>query len=235
MRYLAALIPETPLLTRGARPRPRMNTDRLRALGSNLDRAVGRRDALVARQGRLRAEISALENDEVARDLVIQFFRTLIDQEITEAVTVVESLLTEGLQAVFTDQNLSVKAEIEIQRGKVAVNLQTVQSEGGRVVSGAVLDSFGGSVQTVQSVLMRVISIYLRGLRPFLILDESLPAFDQEYVVNMGKFLAVLSKRLGMDILLVTHNQALVEAADKAYLIEKRAGEAHFTPIGTKR
>ena len=63
-----------------------------------------------------------------------------------------------------------------------------------------------------------------RGLRPLLMLDESLPAFDHNYVVNMGRFLSTLCQRVGMDVLLVTHNQALVEAADNAYRLVPRRG-----------
>ena len=64
-----------------------------------------------------------------------------------------------------------------------------------------------------------------------LLMDESLPAFDNNYVQNMGKFLSLLCSRLGLDILLVTHNQSLVDSADKAYRINKKNGKATFTEI----
>ena len=67
-----------------------------------------------------------------------------------------------------------------------------------------------------------------RGLRPVLLLDESLPAFDANYVTNMGSFLSTLCKRLNVDILLVSHNSAMVDAADKAYRIVKKDGHAKF-------
>ena len=83
----------------------------------------------------------------------------------------------------------------------------------------------------MQSILLRIIIILRRGLRPVLLLDESLPAFDGNYVSNMGHFLSVLCQRLGMDILLVTHNPALVESADKGYRIIRKNGEARFEEI----
>jgi ABC-type thiamine transport system ATPase subunit len=55
-------------------------------------------------------------------------------------------------------------------------------------------------------------------------LDETLPAFDHNYVVNMGAFLSALCSKLNMDILLVTHNPALVEAADHAYRLVRKNG-----------
>ena len=81
---------------------------------------------------------------------------------------------------------------------------------------------------TVQSILLRLTVVMRRGLRPLLLLDESLPAFDSNYVDAMGKFLRLLCERLGADILLVTHNTALVEAAHKAYRIRRTANGARF-------
>jgi ABC-type sulfate/molybdate transport systems ATPase subunit len=64
-----------------------------------------------------------------------------------------------------------------------------------------------------------------------LVLDETLPAFDANYVQNMGVFLSRLCARLKMDILLVAHNPAFVDAADHAYKISKRGGAARFEKI----
>ncbi|MBV6342951.1 hypothetical protein HWQ67_15320 [Candidatus Magnetobacterium casensis] len=155
--------------------------------------------------------------------------RGLIDREVTLSVQAIERLQTEGLQAVFPDQHLAVKSVVDVQRGKVSVDLVTVQTRGdGVVIEGGGNDSFGGAVTTLQSVLLRILIILRRGLRPVLILDETLPALDGNYVVNVGKFLRLISKQLGIDILLVTHNPVLVEAADRAYRIVRRDGVARF-------
>ena len=139
-----------------------------------------------------------------------------------------QCLLTEGLQAVFPDQNLSVVPKVELQRGKVAVDLTTTQVHGGTTIEGGCNDAFGGAVTTIQSVLLRIFVLLKRGLRPVLLMDETLPAFDGNYVHNIGAFLSLVSKRLGVDILLVTHNPALVEAGDRVYRISRKDGAASF-------
>ena len=199
------------------------------ALRSKVDRAVGRREAVETELRDTHARIKVLEREETLCGLAATYIRKLIDEEVTLGVKAVERLLTEGLQAVFTDQDLRVKAEVDVQRGKVAVNLLTCQkNQDGSEVEGLGSDAFGGAVTTVQSILLRVIIVLRRGLRPVLLLDESLPAFDANYVSNMGNFLKTLCARVGMDILLVTHNASLVEAADKAYRIKKSNGGVHF-------
>ena len=202
---------------------------RIRAARSSLDVLRGGRDAATVRLSRASAEVSRLEGEEEVADLAGGVLRTLIDDEVTLSVKAVEGLLTDGLRAVFDDQDLSVRADVDVQRGKVSVDLVTVQRQAdGTVTEGLSREAFGGAVTTVQSVLLRTIVIVRRGMRPVLFLDESLPAFDANYVGNMGAFLRSLCGKLGMDILLVSHNPAMVEAADRAYRIVKADGRATF-------
>lgn len=202
------------------------------SLRSRVDRAVGLRDGVASRLNSVNSDIKELENEEALLDLVSGLLRQLIDREVTVGVQAVEKLQTEGLQTVFSDQDLNVKAQVEVQRGKVSVDLVTSQKHpGGIEVEGLSNDAFGGAVATVQSILLRIIIILRRGLRRVLLLDESLPAFDGNYVSNMGSFLSVLCSRLDLDILLVTHNPTLVEAADRAYRITKTDGAAWFVLV----
>ncbi|NBR67390.1 MAG: hypothetical protein EBT79_09000 [Actinobacteria bacterium] len=202
---------------------------RTRSVRSSLDVLRGRRDAAALRLSKASAEVSRLEGEEEVADLAGGVLRTLIDDEVTLSVKAVEDLLTDGLRAVFEDQDLSVRADVDVQRGKVSVDLVTVQRQSdGTVTEGLSREAFGGAVTTVQSVLLRTIVIVRRGMRPVLFLDESLPAFDANYVGNMGAFLRSLCAKLDMDILLVSHNPAMVEAADHAYRIVKTDGRATF-------
>lgn len=204
----------------------------LEPLRSQVSRACGRRDAVARRLSLTRREAKDLENESALLDMVCGLFRTLIDQEVTTSVEAVEKLQTEGLQAVFDDQKLEVKAAVKIERGKVSVDLLTSQVHpGGLEIEGESVESFGGAVSTVQSILLRVIIVFRRGLRPLLLLDETLPAFDSNYIQNMGRFLSKLCARLNLDILLIAHNQAFVDAADNAYRIVKRDGQARFEKI----
>ena len=190
------------------------------------------RESVQRRLEDTRNEIGQLENQEESLEMVANIFRQLIDNEITEGVQAVEKLLSEGLASVFDDQELWVDANVEVQRGKVSVDLITKQKQpDGTVIEGSSNDAFGGAVMTVQSVLLRIIVLLRRDMRPLLLLDESLPAFDAHYVTNMGRFLSLLCKRVGMDILLVSHNPALVEAADKAYTIQIKDGASIFKEV----
>lgn len=203
--------------------------ERLSALRSRLDEVRGHRAAVQANLARARASVKALEDEEQVTSLCCVLIRELIDKKVTEAVQAVESLLTEGLRVVFYDQDLSVKAQVDVSRGKVSVEFITVQHQAdGRVTRGLSRDAYGGAVTTVQSVLLRLIVAMRRGLRPVIFLDESLPAFDGNYVHAMGQFLRGLCDKLDFDVLLVTHNLPILECADQSYRITKVSGAASF-------
>ncbi len=177
-------------------------------------------------------KITSLESELEVLERVSDLFRVLIDKEVLCNVNTAQDLLTEGLKAVFDDLDLSVRADVEMQRGKVSVDLITVQKDKIQgITEGSSVEAYGGSIATVQSVLLRIVVLHRRGLRPLLLLDESLAAVAEHYVPRVGRFLAVLAERLNIDILAVTHSSVLVEAADKAYRIQKKDGVATFKEI----
>ena len=208
-------------------------TSDVASLRSRVDRVVGRRDEVSRRIGDTKTNIRKLDSEGHLCQLVSELFRQLIDAEVNAGVQAVEGLLTEGLSAVFSDQQISVRSEVGVKYNKVSVDLITTQKQqDGTISEGDCIDAFGGAVTTVQSVLLRLIVVMRRGLRPVLFLDESLPAFDANYVDAMGKFLRLLCERMGVDILLVTHNPALVEASHRAYRIRRTPKGAKFDLVG---
>lgn len=189
------------------------------------------RDSVTKRLRNEEIRVLKLENSVEMLNRVGDLFRLLVDKEVIENAKTAQDLLTEGMQAVFDDLDLSVRSQVDIQRGKVSVELITVQKQSdGTITEGASLDAYGGSVSAVQSVFLRIVVLTRRGLRPLLLLDESLAAVAEHYVPRVGQFLAVLAERLGLDILAVSHNPAMVEAASQAYRIQK-GGSASFKSI----
>jgi len=206
-----------------------MVEERLKHLTGSLRVAQGRREEVRRNLCEARETVARIDNDVQLLDHVAVLLHTLIDGEITEGVKAIEALQSEGVRAVFNDQDLQVRADVDVSRGKVNVSLVTTQrKENGDLIEGGALEGFGGAVSTVQSILLRLAIIFRRGLRPVLFLDETLPAFDDRYVHNMASFLKTLCRRMGVDILLVTHNPTLVDAGDRAYRIRRDKGFCTF-------
>lgn len=209
-----------------------MEEVRSRELHNQFQRVCGHRDTLVKREKDLQSEVDALRREDTLLEMVANLIRSLVDSEITEGVKVTEQLQSEALQAVFPDQNNSVHAEVSVKRGKVNVDLITTRTyDDGTVVEGDSRQAFGGALTTVQSVLLRITVMMRRGMRLFMVLDESVPAISQANTLRMAQFLSLLCERLGMDILVVTHDHLLIDAADHGYTISQKDGVAKLRKI----
>jgi len=205
----------------------------------DIDALVSRFDRLEGTKRSVEREVSTIEGQIVnltrrgqEGEMIVSLFRTLMDSEISDTILQIDQLLTEGMQVVFPNQNLSVKSEVEIVRGKVGINTKTIATyNDGSVIEGDSEDSFGGAINTVQSVLLRIFVILKRGLRPVLVMDETLAAIEGEYITQMASFLSTLCRRFGFDILLVTHDPRLVDCADHAYRIHNKDGRATYKQV----
>ncbi len=196
------------------------------------NQAIGYRSALTRSLNSTLEELKNLKSEDEILELTAALLRGLIDEEIVESKNLVQSLFTEALKRVFSNQNLSVRAEVAELRGKVCLNLITEELHpNGIRTEGLSVDCNGGSVTTVQSILMRIVTIIQRKLRPVLFLDESIPAFDPNYIMDMMEFLKTLCDRLGFDIVLVTQDRSLVEFANVAYDLKKSDGKAKISRI----
>jgi len=177
-------------------------------------------------------EIAILESDLDVKQQAQGVLDLLAEKEVEEGVKTYISLLDEGLKAIFPEQEISQVAEITKIRGKVSVRLKTVvKGKDGIEVEGEGLDTFGGAVSTVQSLLLRVSLLLKRGLRPVLVLDETFPAVDENRVELLVDFLKALCSRLDMDILCVSHNTSLAESADRSYRVKATKNGAVFTEM----
>jgi DNA repair exonuclease SbcCD ATPase subunit len=80
-----------------------------------------------------------------------------------------------------------------------------------------IMNSYGGGVVSIISILLRIVTIVTLNLRRILILDESLAQLSSNYTANAAQFFKELGATLNFTIIMVTHDHSYVEYADKVY------------------
>lgn len=203
----------------------------IQALSRKVLLLEGQRNGLLAQEESLKWEIARGEEEERVLAFTSELFRYLIQEQVSEGQEKTQRLLTEGLKEIFFDQDLSVEARMEESRGKISVDLVTVHKKESSRIEGSVLDAFGGSIATVESILLRILLLFRRGLRPVLVLDETLPAVSNIYVDRAARFLSSLCEKMGLDILLISHDQSLVSAATHAYETHVVSGHTTYRKV----
>lgn len=125
----------------------------------------------------------------------------------------IESLVTGGLQAVFTDLDFVFSIDIVKRRHNSAIQF-SLQNAG---INYPLMRGTGGGVLAVIGVLLRIITIILLDMKRVLFLDETLVHVSEKYVDNVSALLKKLCSDLGFHIVLVTHQKEFVSHADHHY------------------
>jgi hypothetical protein len=169
----------------------------------------GQYDVLLAEITTIKTEIDILTKSSAV-------LKHLLDTMVKDEINKMAGLITYGLKSVFDDQNLSFNPVITKKNEKIHIELKTANDG----VEGE-FGSFGGSVAVIEGFLLRVLCILKKKYARLLLLDETFASVGEEYVANTSKLISELSKKLGLDVLLVTHQRSFQNAADHVYRVIK--------------
>ena len=94
----------------------------------------------------------------------------------------------------------------------------------------------GGGIVDVVSLALRMAVLEL--IRPSilapLILDEPGKMVSEEYVPALAGFLRRYAESTGRQVLIVTHNETLLEAAHRGYRVTKVGGVSQIEELGAE-
>jgi DNA repair exonuclease SbcCD ATPase subunit len=187
----------------------------LMEIQSQVDRLDGFYQALKSQEKSLNQEISDLKKKAdilIKASLVIKH---LLDIMVKDEINKMAGLVTYGLQTIFEDQNLSFKPVMSKKNERIYIELRTLNN-GVECEYG----TYGGSVAVIESFLLRIICMLKMKLARLLLLDETFGSISAEYIQNTSKFIGELSSKLGLDVLLVTHEPEFKNYANKVYRIK---------------
>lgn len=158
-----------------------------------------------------------ITNLKDARD-VVTFVSFKCQKEIK---SVLEFLVTKALQSVF-GKEYSFELELEIKRNKQEATPYIVKDGKKRSIK----DENGGGVVDLISFCMRIIIWSLQSPRTSrtIILDEPLKFLDKNHLLLAGDMIKEMSKTLGIQFIIVSHEDGVISAADRAFMVEQSDG-----------
>lgn len=191
----------------------------LRKLQIQLERMKGRKEQLV----------QSLENAETQ---LKQTKREIRDHE--RAITVVKEVglktqqslqyhiadtVSMALESVFDDPYL-MSVEFVQRRGKTECDL--LFNKQGNFINP--LSASGGGAVDVASFALRVASWSMQQpkTRNVLLLDEPFKNLSEGLLPKASEMLKQISDKLGLQIIMVTHSDPLIESADKVFQIQQK-------------
>jgi DNA repair exonuclease SbcCD ATPase subunit len=191
-------------------------------LYDELQRAAGRRDQLAAQLASIEKELVALEQErlDVARaQEIIQSVAMLTQRELEVHVS---ELVTLALEAVFPVPYTFV-LKFVTRRNKSEADL-LLQDANGNLLSP--MDDVGGGVVDVAALALRIALWSLKRPRPraVMFLDEPLRFLSADLQDRASAMIKELSDKLGIQFLIVTHEENLLAAADRVFEVIQNSG-----------
>lgn len=191
-----------------------MDLDRqYESLRRGCDQLVGRLAGQQQTAEEVRALVAQLTAEVELLSYTSSALQTLLNTVSHESLAAIEALVTYGLRVVFDDQRLQLRLEVSTKRGVQSVEPRLIHDG----VEGPILDTFGGGPASVVAFLLRVMTARRLKLAPLLVLDEPFAMVSDNYLPNVGRLLRELAEKGDLTLLVVTHQQGLVEHAHRAY------------------
>jgi hypothetical protein len=159
----------------------------------------------------LSKKVSDLEEESSVLVKTEKVLKHLVDKLAKKDLSKMDQLVTYGLNTVFPGRDIKFETELVERGNKIKINLKTLYN-------GSLVDADNkSSITVVESFLLRILCIAKLKKAPLLLMDETFAAVGSEYIENISKLISELSKKLGIDILLVTHNPAFEAYSGKSF------------------
>lgn len=201
---------------------------RLAELRSRHQKAEGQLELLRSEKAQLEDKREQLQADLDTWRQVQVLFSKVSEFSREQLKFRIEQTVTAALQAVFGEEGLAFEIRLGERAGVPTAEWQVVSLYGDQLVVGDPQDSRGGGVVDVVSLALRLALLELSRPKPEgpLLLDEVGKHVSSAFAPNVAIFLKEYARKTGRQIVLVTHQAALAEVADKSIVVSKIDGES---------
>lgn len=172
--------------------------------------------AAIALQENMQATVDVAKADmeaaKKAREVITKVGKS-IQTGVEDTFT---SIVTMALRSVFGDV-YTFRLRFVERRNQLEAEMVLVQGEN----ECAVIDSVGGGVVDICSLALRIAALTIQQSAKVVVLDEPCRCLSTDLQNKASEMIKTLSEQLGIQFIIVTHEDALTECADKIFTIHK--------------
>lgn len=189
--------------------------ERLNVIQMTIQSKLAEKKILSNQMTEIDNEIKDLSRTNTNLHKAANFCDLLVEKFNQASVEDIEKLVTEGLQFVF-QKPYKFHMNPDVKRGNMTYNF-SLEIDGREIDN--IIESEGGGIVSVISIIMRIITILIaeQPMKRVLFLDESLGMLSAEYLDNASRFIKNLGEKLSFTIVLVTHQEDFKAHADTVY------------------
>jgi hypothetical protein len=183
---------------------------------SLLDQSIGRRDTLQYQKDHYLQKIDYLIERQKTIEIVQALVQKVAKETQEQLKFQIEDIVKTCIDTCFPDE-YDFKVEFEIKRGKTECALKFYKN--GHEIDD-LLESGGGGVVDVASLGLRVAAWCLGNTANTLVLDEPGKFVSRCLVRQFADVIKVLSEKLGLQIIMVSHIPEFIENSEKVFNVK---------------
>jgi len=176
----------------------------------------------------IKREVKNLEKEKKILEEVKDCLLKSQEEVRKQSISFTENIVNWGLKEIFNNPNLEFKIELVYKWNKPEMNFLVRFDKNVPFID--VVDGEAGGMKDIIGVMLRFAIILLNNRFDFpIILDEVGKHVSKEYRKNFAKFLKVFSEKFQKQIILITHQDEVIEECHK--VIKFKLGNKNETTI----
>ena len=197
----------------------------IKEIRSQLDQMKGRKEALVERLEKLDYDEKSLLIKAKQLEEAQTIIQTIAIQTQKELQYHISSITSSALEAIFPEP-YELQVEFIEKRGRTETDIYFT-NKGERI--DPMTGSGGGAVDIAAfSLRCSMWKLQIPNSRNTIILDEPFRFLSRDLQSKAAQMLREISSNLRLQIIMVTHNDDLIEAADKLFIVYKKNGVSNI-------
>lgn len=142
----------------------------------------------------------------------------IVDRFSETAIRRLENLLCLGVKKIFSDRDYAIKIKVSDKRNNRCAELFLLENENEFPLKDSMV---GGGVLVVVGFLIQCFYVSNLPVQKTVFLDEAFTQISDEYLDTFMQFIKGLANRIGLSVILITHDKRFVEFGDRVYTVNK--------------
>jgi DNA repair exonuclease SbcCD ATPase subunit len=185
-----------------------------------LNRAVGQESQIHSDLKTAQNHLKSLQSKLPILEKAQAYIQTKAQETQSQLSIRVEDIVQMAIDTCFADGGYQFKLAFDMKRGRTEAEMKLLK-DGWEADP---MDSNGGGLVDVESFGLRISAWTLKPTADVIILDEPFKFLSNDLKPLAGEIIQELSKRLGLQMIIVTHDTSIIEESDQLSNVALRKG-----------
>jgi len=190
--------------------------EKIKHLKTLIDKNTFIKDSLEEKQEKIQKDMNDINKETDSLLELKDFLMSVSANYRDQLCNLFTSLVTEALTSIF-EKDIRFNIKLYSYRNEPAIDVSVIENN----LEVDPQKSCGGGLNDIISFVIKIIFIYLKKSSRIIILDEPLKFLSRDYIEQSSNFIHDISKRMNIQIILVSHKPDLEISCDKLITIEK--------------